>query len=94
MRSTEAIIFNGTFTATKNLGFLEGGIYVLDFILGGSVTATLQRLGPDGTTFITVATALAATGTTGAVYCSAGQYQILFGGAGTGSASVARVPTE
>src|SRR5579872_4962394 len=58
---------------------LTGGIYVLSAIAtwgGGSVE--LQKLGPDGSTFLSFNTAvkLTANGMTAPVYVPPGQYQI------------------
>ena len=80
-------------TATNSPTFqLEGGSYVIDVVAawgGGSVT--LQRLGPDGATFITAATALSTNGSSGLVTLPAGTYQWAVVTAGGVYASVSRV---
>ena len=42
---------------------LKGGTYTIDVIASTFGTVTLQRLGPDGSTFLTAQTAFAANGT-------------------------------
>ena len=73
---------------------LEGGVYTLDAVIAGSQTLQLQRLMPDGATYAGLHTALAATGTTGAVYCVKGTYRVHASTTDTSVVSVARVPGE
>ena len=65
----------GDGTATFNL---KGGMYAVDVIASTYGTVTLQRLGPDGTTYLTVLTAFSANGSATA-YLSAGKYKLLLG---------------
>jgi hypothetical protein len=64
-------------SATTSPFELKGGTYVVDGIWTGSGTVTLQRLGPDGTTYQTAVTALSTSGTpSAAVQLPPGQYKI------------------
>jgi hypothetical protein len=94
MRSPEAVLFSNI-SATPAAFLLEGGAYVLDVVAtwgGGSVT--LNRLGPDGSTYLAAVTALTATGTSGAVALPKGRYQLAIATATAVYASVVRVPGE
>lgn len=83
-------------TAANSSNFrLEGGVYVIDAVANfNSGSITLQRLGPDGTTFLTAATALSATGASSAVCLPTGTYRFLVASASALSVSVIRVPGE
>ncbi len=79
---------SGTFT-------LDGGAYIMDAVAAwNSGSITLQRLGPDGSTYITAATALSADGTSGGIVLSKGTYKFLVASASALSVSVVRVPGE
>jgi hypothetical protein len=54
----------------------------------------LQRLGPDGATFITAATALSANGTSGSIALPPGVYKLAVASASALSVSVIRIPAE
>lgn len=94
MRASESVNFQNI-SATPATFELKGGAYVLDAVGNfNSGTVTLQRLGPDGSTFITAATALSAVGTSGSLALPPGIYQILVA-SGTGlSVSVIRIPGD
>lgn len=83
-------------TATNSGTFqLQGGAYVMDAVAAwNSGSITLQRLGPDGSTYITAATALSADGTSGGLVLAAGTYRLLVASASALSVSVMRVPGE
>ena len=57
---------------------LKGGTYTVDVIGSTFGTVTLQRLGPDGSTFLTAMTAFAANGTATADL-PAGAYKVALG---------------
>jgi hypothetical protein len=74
---------------------LKGGCFCLDAVAtwgGGSLT--LQRLGPDATTYLTAATALTANGTSGAIALPPGTYRLAIATATAVYASLARIPGE
>jgi hypothetical protein len=48
--------------ATTATFFLKGGTYQMSVVGATFGTVTLQRLGPDGSTYLTAATAVAANG--------------------------------
>lgn len=94
MRAHESFNFQNI-SATTDSFMLQGGAYVLDAVgnfNGGS--ATLQRQGPDGATFITAATALSAVGTSGSLALPPGTYKIALATATGLSVSVIRIPAE
>ena len=67
-----------TFTninATSGTFVLYGGEYAVDVIGSTFGTVTLQRLGPDGSTWLTALTAFAANGTASVDLCP-GQYRL------------------
>lgn len=69
-------------TATSDVFFLTGGKYWYA-VVGGfdSGTITLQRKGPDGQTWLKVATAAAVTADGGTVLeCPPGRYRVLVSG--------------
>jgi hypothetical protein len=81
--------------ATTAAFTLEGGVYCLDAIAtwgGGSLTLT--RLGPDGSTYLTAATALTADGTSGAISLPGGTYKLTIATATALYASLVRIPGE
>lgn len=95
MRGHDGFSFNTPIVANSAQFQLNGGAYVLDVVAnfnGGSVT--LQRLGPDGATFITAATAVTANGTSGAIALPPGTYQLLVASATALYASVTPIPSE
>jgi hypothetical protein len=73
---TENVQFSNISAATAAFE-LRGGTYVIDAVWTGAGTVTLQRLGPDGTTYQTAVTALSTSGTpSAAVQLPPGQYKI------------------
>lgn len=81
---------------TADTFLLDGGVYTMDAIASNWGTAALQRLGPDGTTYLTLDTALAlsANGTSGPVALLAGRYRVNAAGITAAYISVLRVPGE
>lgn len=80
--------------ATTAAFTLYGGVYVMDANAtwgGGSVT--LERLGADDTTYIAVATALSADGTSGAIALPPGTYKFVVVSATALYVSVTRIPS-
>lgn len=73
---------------------LLGGAYCLDVVATGAGSVTLQRLGPDGATWITAATALTATGTSGSLALPTGTYRITVAGLTAVYASLTPTPGE
>lgn len=91
-RGNESFTYAGSGTSPTKV--LHGGLYEFAAVSSswGSGSAVLNQLGPDGTTFLSIATPLTANG--GAMYyLPPGQYQIVASGA-TVSAHVVRVPIE
>lgn len=95
MRAHESFTHSSqTGTSSDNFS-LQGGAYVLDAVANfNSGTITLQRLGPDGATFITAATALSANGTSGSIALPPGVYKLLVASTTALSVSVIRIPAE
>lgn len=95
MRAHESFNYSSP-TAADSANFqLQGGAYVLDAVANfNSGSITLQRLGPDGTTFITAATALSANGSSGSIALPPGTYKILVASATALSVSMIRIPAE
>jgi hypothetical protein len=64
-RNAQGIMTNGFNLGSANSAVfsLYGGLYALDVVASGSGSVTLERLGPDGSTFISTALTLSATGT-------------------------------
>lgn len=94
MRAHESVNFQNIAADTANFT-LTGGAYVLDAVGNfNSGSVTLQRLGPDGATFFTAATALSAVGTSGSLALPPGIYKIAVANATGLSVSVIRIPAE
>lgn len=71
-----------------------GGHYMAMANDTGNIAATLEILGPDGTTYLTAATAFSAAGVA-AVYLPPGKVQVAIGsGATLASFSLIRIPTR
>src|SRR5262245_35114300 len=83
-------------SATPAAFQLMGGAYVIDVIAtwNSTGTVTLQRLGPDGNTYITAATALSADGTSGSIALPAGTYRLAIATATAVFAAVLPIPGE
>lgn len=95
MRAQEGFKHSALGATSSDNFVLQGGAYAMDAIAtwnGGSIT--LQRLGPDGNTFITAATALSADGTTGALALPPGTYRFLVTTATGVWVAIARIPGE
>jgi hypothetical protein len=72
----ECVEFNAI-DATTDPFELKGGTYVVDAVFTGSGSVTLQRLGPDGSTYLTAVTAISTSGTpSAAANLPPGQYKI------------------
>jgi hypothetical protein len=72
---TENVQFSNI-SATTSAFELKGGVYTIDALFTGAGSVTLQRLGPDGTTYLTAATAISTSGGTVNATIPPGQYQI------------------
>lgn len=95
MRAHDSFNYSSPTTADSDVFTLLGGAYVLDAVANfNSGTITLQRLGPDGATYITAATALSASGTSGSLALPPGKYKIAAASASALSVSVIRIPAE
>lgn len=95
MRAPEAVKALSNQTAVTSTQFeLHGGVYVMDIVATGTGTVTLQRLGPNGTTFLVATAALTATGPSPTLYLPPGQYNVVTAGLTAVYATIARVPFE
>jgi hypothetical protein len=94
MRAGDGYLYH-TATATDSSTFaLNGGSYAVDVLAtwgGGSVT--LERLGPDGSTYLTAATAFTANGSS-TVSLPPGTYKFAVTTATAVYAAVTRIPGE
>lgn len=82
-------------TATVGPFTILGGQYAFSLIDGGTVSDTLEILGPDGSTYIPVATAYATSPTFAVVSLPPGKVQVVTGASGSGiSVSLIRIPTR
>jgi hypothetical protein len=83
-------------SATPAAFNLKGGVYLLDVIAtwNSTGTVTLARLGPDGSTYLTAATAISANGNSGAIALPPGTYQLIIATATAVYASLTRIPGE
>lgn len=96
MRGNESVKFTDI-SADTSAFELKGGAYTLDVVAtfgGGSVA--LERLGPDGSTWLTLESALTITaaGSSGAVALPPGSYRLNLTTASAVYATVTRVPGE
>lgn len=95
MRAPDGFSYSSLGNANSDSFKLVGGAYAMDAIASwGGGSLTLQRLGPDGATFITAATALTADGTTGSLALPPGTYRILATTAAGIWVSISRIPGE
>lgn len=101
MRAHEAIHSSGTppvawenLSATPADFSLMGGVYALDVIGTGFGTVTLQRKGPDDSTFINAATAISANGTSGAISLPPGLYRLTIATTTGVYATLTRIPGD
>ncbi len=86
----DAVAFSNISADTSNFQLL-GGKYMFEVIGTGFGTVTLQKLGPDGTTYLSVSSALAANG--GAVLdLPPGQYKVAITTTTAVYASISRIP--
>lgn len=95
MRAYESVLFSNI-AATPAVFTLVGGVYCLDVVgtFGGAGAITLSRLGPDGTTYLTAATALTANGTSGAITLPPATYKLIVADTTALYASIVRIPGE
>jgi hypothetical protein len=94
MRAPESFWIQNLDATPANI-LIKGGVYVLDAVAtwgGGSLTLT--RRGPNGSTYLTAATALTADGTSGAITLPPGEYRFTIATATAVYASLVRVPGE
>ena len=95
MRALDGFSYSSLGVANSDEFVLAGGAYAMDAIATWNAgSLTLQRLGPDGNTFINAATALSADGTTGSIALPPGTYRIAASAATGIWASVTRIPGE
>jgi len=95
MRAQEGFKHSALGATSSDPFVLVGGAYAMDAIATWSAgSITLQRLGPDGATYITAATALSADGTTGALALPPGTYKIAVVTATGVWVSISRIPGE
>lgn len=80
--------------ATPSDFTIMGGVYALDVIGTGFGTVTLARQGPDGSTYLTAATALSANGTSGAISLPLGIYRLVIATTTAVYATLTRIPGE
>lgn len=99
MRATEKVKFTGL--AADSAAFtLKGGIYMVMGIVHShsGLSFGVQQLGPDGSTYLNMITALTANGHQDAQYWPPGQYKFnVTGTPGTGETwdgIIVRVPLE
>ena len=93
MRSVDSQIFSNI-SATTATFQLSGGLYGIDYLAtwgGGSVT--LEKLGPDGSTYLPAAVAATANGSI-AVYLTACTYKFVIATASAVYLSIQRIPGE
>lgn len=94
MRAQDGVTFSNI-SATTAAFPLQGGLYQFSAVAtwNSSGTVTLQQLGPDGSTYLSVSAALSANGGV-TVYLPPGQYQVAVATATVVYAGVARIPLE
>jgi hypothetical protein len=75
---------------------LDGGLYAFDTVGATGSSIDMRRLGPDGSTYVSVLTAIITANSEQLVYLPAGQYEFVYGASGaTGIyARVSRIPFE
>lgn len=94
MRAHERIAIASNVDVTPADFSILGGVYALDVIGAGFGTVTLTRLGPDGSTYITAATAIVANGTSGAIALPPGTYRLVIATTTAVYATLTRIPGE
>lgn len=95
MRAQESFTLLSNAAATGNpVTISNGGNYSLAVVATGSGNVTLQRLGPDGVTYITAATPVTATGITAVLGLAPGQYRAAVTTLTAVYAELTRIPTE
>ena len=96
MRAQQNVAFNDIGAVDTDPFQLTGGTYVVDAISGtwGGGNTVLQRLGPNGSTWIPTHTALLANGVTAVLYLPPGQYRVSITTAINNYVNISRVPHE
>lgn len=93
MSPNESVLFSNISTTTAAFA-LRGGRYNVDAVATfGGGTVTLQRLGPDTTTWLTAVTAFSASGTQLADLAS-GNYRFAIATATAVYAAIVRIPIQ
>lgn len=93
MRAGEAVAFSNI-SATTAAFALEGGMYQVDFkATWGGGSATLQQLGPDDTTWLSVSNAQTVDGGQ-TLYLPPGQFRVSITTATALYSRITRVPLE
>jgi hypothetical protein len=94
MRAVDGYALSNVAAATYKFG-LTGGIYAWGYKGTGSGTVDLRILGPDGSTYLAVATQITATtGWQSSLYLPPGQYEIVIATFSANYVAVTRVPIE
>jgi hypothetical protein len=94
MRQPEGYSLAVTTVALAPTFTLVGGMYSAAYVAGNwnSFTVSLQVLGPDGSTYVTAATAFSANGFVSPLYLPPGSYRLLPSGTvTTGNIAINRV---
>lgn len=96
MRSQESFLpFNNAAPGTSAAFYLEGGLYQIDIVCTGTPSATLNRVGPDGSTLIPTSAAITASGGVIAPqYLPPGIYKAVIATSTANYLSVTRIPIE
>lgn len=95
MRAPDGFSFDSLTAADSDEFELVGGAYAVDAIASwGGGNIALKRLGPDGNTYITAATALSADGTSGSIALPPGTYKFVVTTAAGLWVSISRIPGE
>lgn len=98
MRPQEAIVVCSNAAAGTYGPFdLKGGLYAIDYVGTGTGTVTLQRLGPDGTTYLNITLTPAITASSGdpsPQNLPPGRYQVVIATLTASYMTITRVPGE
>jgi len=97
LRGQESVVFCSNVAAGNYGPFeLKGGVYNLDYCCTGSGTILLDKLGPDGVTYITTSVTVTngLANTSNVVTLSPGQYRVTIATGTANYASITRSPTD
>ncbi len=95
MRAVDGKHFSNI-SATTAVFQLNGGAYTIDTVAtwNSTGTVTLERLGPDGSSYLTAATAISADGVATGLVLPPGTYRFAIATATAVYVSITRVPGE